>query len=40
MAAQIGLSEEAAVDKAAEGALQAAEAIGPEAVVEGSSVFA
>ncbi len=34
VAAHIGLSEEAAVDKAAEGALQAAEAIGPEAVAE------
>ena len=34
VAAHIGLSEETAVDKAAEGALQAAEAIGPEAVAE------
>jgi MFS family permease len=34
VAAHIGLSEEAAVDKAAEGALLAAEAIGPEAVAE------
>jgi hypothetical protein len=34
VAAHIGLTEEAAVGKAAEGALQAAEAIGPEAVAE------
>jgi len=34
VAAQIGLSEGVAVAKAAEGALQAAEAIGPEAVAE------
>jgi len=34
VAAQIGLSEDVAVAKAAEGALQAAEAIGPEAVAE------
>ncbi len=34
IAAQTGLSEESAVAKAAEGALQAAEAIGPEAVAE------
>ena len=34
IAAQTGLSEESAVAKAAEGALQAAEAIGPEAVAQ------
>ena len=34
VAVQIGLSEDVAVAKAAEGALQAAEAIGPEAVAE------
>lgn len=34
IAAQAGLAEEAAVAKAVEGALQAAEAIGPEAVAE------
>jgi hypothetical protein len=34
VAAQTGLSEESAVAKAAEAALQAAEVIGPEAVAE------